>query len=163
MTRVLCCAIATAFTVASAQPLLADEKETPITITGCVAKGEKSGYLLKNVSLVNGTAPAGVSADQIYLRLNTTNGLKAHVGHQVNVMGKADFSDMDKGKLEVTRESDGLVTVSLSSERRKVTSTANPSDPTVRNAPTGTSGTASVPTYKMKVDSVTMVSGSCSM
>lgn len=159
--------IAIAFVAASAQlsrsqsVTLADER--PITISGCVERGTKADtFLIKNVSLVEGTPPAGTSPNQLYLRLDTTRGLKDHVGHRVDIHGIADFGDIDSGTLEVIKQSDGTVAVSLTSERETVTADLSPTDATAAAAPVGTSGRAEVPTYQLNVESIRMVAPTCS-
>lgn len=161
--------IALAVVAVSAQPSRSqsinrsEADHRPITIDGCVERGTKADtFLIKNVGMVEGTPPAGTSRNQLYLRLDTTKGLKEQVGHRVHVHGIADFGDIDSGTLEIIRQSDGTVAVSLSSERETVTAPASPTDATVAAAPVGTSGRAEVPTYKLKVESITMISPTCS-
>lgn len=148
------------------QPLAAAKDHRPITITACVAAGARNNtFLLRNLRLVQGTPPAGVSADRLYLRLDSTKGLKGHVGHQVNVSGIADFGDIDKGTVEITNGPiDTVEVVGLNSERRTINAQVKPDDATAAGAPVGTSGTTkvAVSTYKLKVESVQMASASCS-
>lgn len=150
--------LASASVAAAPQP----SNKTPITISGCVAQGEGSSkVLLTSVRMTQGTPPAGISPDQIYLRLDNAKKLAEHVGHEVSVAGTADFADMDKGTLEVEPNDDSTVSVKLTSERKTAAGTTTPTDPTVAQAPVGTSGKVQVPTYKMNVESVTMVAASC--
>ena len=82
-------------TAAAAPP---DMDDVPLTLSGCVVAGEaKDSYLLTNV-VVDGTTMAPPNA---FYRFNTTKGLKGHVGHRVEVRGKADLDDVDKGKVKV--------------------------------------------------------------
>ncbi len=129
-----------------------DTEDVPLTLSGCVVAGEeKDSFLLTNVE-VDGTTLAPVHA---FYRFNTTKGLKDHVGRRVEVTGKADLDDMDKGKLRV-RTDDGNVTTEISSERRTVK---------VEGAYFGTLGAmkldADVPTYKFEVDKISPLAGNC--
>lgn len=154
------------------QPVAAQDDHRPITIRGCVVAGEranqvflKEAFFLKDVRLIQGTPPAGSSADSLFLRLDTREGLKENVGHVVEVSGIADFGDIDKGTLELRKEpGDELVTVSLNSERRTVRAEVKPTDKIAAGVPVGTSGRTRipVPTYKLQVQSVKRASSSCS-
>ena len=63
-----------------------DMDDVPLTLSGCVVAGEaKDSYLLTNV-VVDGTTMAPTNA---FYRFNTTKGLKAHVGHRVEVTRKS--------------------------------------------------------------------------
>lgn len=130
-----------------------DMDEVPLTLSGCVIAGEaKDSYLLTNV-VVDGTTMAPPHA---FYRFNTTKGLKNHVGRRVEVKGKADFEDVDKGRVKV-RTDDGKVTTEVSSERRSVKA---------ENVWFGSMGAmkldAEVETYKFDVDSVKRLEGNCS-
>ena len=60
----------------------ADTADVPLTLSGCVIAGEaKDSYLLTNV-VIDGTSLAPANA---FYRFNTTEGLKSHVGHRVEV------------------------------------------------------------------------------
>src|SRR5262249_49318286 len=93
-----------------------------------------------------------------FLRLDSTKALKEHVGHEVSVSGMADFTDLDKGTLEASNDG-ATVTVTLKSERKSVTAVGSAGDPP--KTAVGTSGKAEVPTYKMKVRSVSMRAPPC--
>jgi len=135
---------------ASAAP--PDMDDVPLTLSGCVLAGEaKDSYLLTNV-VVDGTTMAPPNA---FYRFNTTKGLKEYVGRRVEVKGKADLDDVDKGKVKVRTE-DGKVTTEVSSERRTVKA---------KEAWFGSLGAmkldAEVATYKFNVDSVKPLQGNC--
>ena len=135
---------------ASAAP--PDMDDVPLTLSGCVVAGEaKDSFLLTNV-VVDGTTLAPPNA---FYRFNTTKGLKGYVGRRVEVRGKADLDDVDKGKVKVRAE-DGKVTTEVTSERRKVK---------VDDAWFGSFGAmkldADVATYKFEVDSVKPLAGNC--
>lgn len=135
---------------ASAAP--PDMNDVPLTLSGCVVAGEaKDSFLLTNV-VVDGTTLASPNA---FYRFNTTKGLKGYVGRRVEVRGKADLDDVDKGKVKVRTE-DGKVTTEVTSERRKVK---------VEDAWFGSVGAmkldAEVATYKFEVDSVKPLQGNC--
>ena len=144
-------ALAWAYTpdVTAAPP---DMEDVPLTLSGCVVAGQaKDSYLLTNV-VVDGTTFA--PADAFY-RFNTTKGLKDYVGRRVEVKGKADLDDVDKGKVRV-RTDDGKVTTEVTSERRTVKA---------KEAWFGSEGAmkldAEVATYKFTVDSVKPLAGNC--
>jgi hypothetical protein len=129
-----------------------DMDDVPLTLSGCVVAGEaKDSYLLTNV-VVDGTTLAPTNA---FYRFNTTKGLKDYVGHRVEVRGKADLDDVDKGKVKV-RTHDGKVTTEVTSERRNVK---------VEDAWFGSIGAmkldAEVPTYRFEVDAVRLLEGNC--
>lgn len=130
-----------------------DIDEVPLTLSGCVIAGEaKDSYLLTNV-VVEGTTLAPPHA---FYRFNTTKGLKEHVGRRVEVKGKADLDDVDKGKVKVRTDDDGKVTTEITAERRTVKT---------ENAWFGSMGAmkldAEVATYKFDVDSVKRLEGNC--
>jgi hypothetical protein len=129
-----------------------DMDDVPLTLSGCVIAGEaRDSYLLTNV-VVDGTTMAPPNA---FYRFNTTKGLKDHVGRRVEVKGKADLEDGDKGKVKV-RTDDGKVTTEVSSERRTVKA---------KDAWFGSMGAmkldADIDTYKFNVDSVKGLQGNC--
>lgn len=129
-----------------------DMDEVPLTLSGCVVAGEaRDSYLLTNV-VVDGTTMTPPNA---FYRFNTTKGLKDHVGRRVEVKGKADLTDVDKGKVKV-RTDDGKVTTSVTSERRTVKA---------EDAWFGSMGAvkldAEIATYKFNVDSVKRLEGNC--
>jgi len=120
----------------------------PITLTGCVAAGTESNtYMLSNV--MRSDKPGGSDAGTFYW-LDSPGKLKAHVGHQVEVLGRLD-DDVDKTK---TKAKDGKVEVK--SDNKKVEVPAG----TAAAEAAGTSGSKRA-SYKVKVQSVKMLSGSC--
>ena len=129
-----------------------DLNEVPLTLRGCVVAGEaKDSFLLTNVE-VEGPPLAPARA---FYRLNTTKGLKNHVARRVEVEGKADLNDVDKGKLRV-RTDDGKMTTEVTSERRTVK---------VKDIWFGSMGSmkidADIPTYKFDVEKVKRLEGDC--
>jgi hypothetical protein len=138
-------------TASAAPPDMAD---VPLTLSGCVLAGEgKDSYLLTNV-VVDGTTMAPANA---FYRFNTTKGLKEHVGRRVEVKGKADLDDVDKGKVKVRPDGDGKTTTQVSSERRTVK--------VEESVWFGSLGAkkldAEIATYKFNVDSVKRLEGNC--
>jgi hypothetical protein len=136
---------------ASAAP--PDMDEVPLTLSGCVVAGEaKDSYILTNV-VVDGTTLAPAHA---FYRFNSTKGLKEHVGRRVEVKGKADLDDVDKGKVKV-RTDDGKTTTQVSAERQSVK--------VADSVWFGTMGAkkldAEVASYKFNVDSVKRLQGNC--
>jgi hypothetical protein len=129
-----------------------DLNDVPLTLSGCVVAGEaRDSYLLTNV-VVDGPTMARPHA---FYRFNTSNGLKNYVGRRVEVKGKADLTDIDKGRVRV-RTDEGKPTTEVSSERRTVKAD---------DGWFGTSGAkkldADVVTYKFEVDSVKPLEGNC--
>ena len=136
-----------------ARAIAQEMKDVPLTLTGCVVAGEeKDSFLLSNV-VVDGSTLAPTDA---FYRFNTTKDFKDHVGKRVEVKGKADLDDPDKGKLQVNVEN-GKATTTVKSERRTVKVEEN-----VRfGSPGSMKMTADVVTYKFDVKSVTPVAGNC--
>ena len=137
--------------IASAAP--PDMDDVPLTLSGCVVQGEaKDSFLLTNV-VVDGTTMAPPHA---FYRFNTTKGLKGYVGRRVEVKGKADLDDVDKGKVKV-RTHDGKTTTEVKSEHRTVKA---------EDVWFGSMGAvkldAEVATYKFEVGSVKPLEGNCS-
>lgn len=136
---------------ASAAP--PDMDEVPLTLSVCVVAGEaEDSYMLTNV-VVDGTTVAPPNA---FYRFNTTKGLKAHVGHRVEVKGKADFDDVDKGKVKVRTDSDGKTTTQVTSERRTVKA-----DDVWFGSMGAKKLDAEIATYGFNVDSVKPLQGNC--
>jgi hypothetical protein len=138
------------YTLRAAAP--PDVDVVPLTLSGCVVAGEaKDSYLLTNV-VIDGTTLAPANA---FYRFNTTDGLKSHVGRRVEVKGKADLDDVDKGKVRI-RTDEGKTTTEVTSERRTVKAA---------DAWFGSLGAmkldAEVATYKFNVDSVKPLAGNC--
>jgi hypothetical protein len=139
-----------ALTASAAPP---DMNDIPLTLSGCVVAGEaKDSYMLTNV-VVDGTTMAPAHA---FYRFNTTKGLKEHVGHRVEVKGKADFDDADKGKVKV-RTDEGKTTTQVSSERQ----TVKVADSVWFGSMGAKKLDAEVVTYKFNVDSVKPLQGNC--
>ncbi len=129
-----------------------DMDDVPLKLSGCVVAGEKAGsFLLTNVE-VDGTTLAPIDG---FYRFNTTADLERYVGRRVEVKGRADLDDMDRGRVRVDTE-DGKTTTELTSERRTVT---------VDKAWFGSLGSMNVgenvPSYKFNVESVRPLEGNC--
>ena len=129
-----------------------DMKDVPLLLSGCVVAGEEKGsFLLSNVE-IDGTTLAPVRA---FYRFNTTDGLERYIGRRVEVKGRADLDDVDRGKVR-TRMQDGRMTTELTSERRTVK---------VEDAWFGSIGSmtpaADVPSYKFNVESIRPLEGNC--
>jgi len=157
----LCVLLATA-TTASAQtpsPKGGDKiVPEPITLSGCVAAGERNNtYMLSNVTRVDKPIPvpvgtSGTAEPAAFYWLDSPGKLKSHVGHQVQIIGMLD-DDVDKtevklkeGKVEVKAENGAKVEVP---------------EGTVAAAAAAGPGTSKRLSYKVKVQSVTMLAGSC--
>ena len=137
---------------ASAAP--PDMDEVPLILSGCVVAGEaKDSYILTNV-VVDGTTMAPAHA---FYRFNSTKGLKEHVGRRVELKGKADLDDVDKGKVKVRTDGDGKVTTQISSERQ----TVKVEDSVWFGSMGAKKLDAEIATYKFNVDSVKPLQGNC--
>ena len=64
-----------------------------ITVTGCVARGENGAFMLTSVAGKNGALGSYILADA------DKDDLQKHLGHRVEVTGKA--ADKGKGKIKV--------------------------------------------------------------
>jgi hypothetical protein len=73
-----------------------------ITVTGCVERGAEGGYILTNVAGKDGALSSYVLAESDDGDLDD---IDKHVGHRVEVTGKA--ADQGKGKLKVESKSEG--------------------------------------------------------
>ena len=131
-----------------------DLNDVPLTLTGCVVAGEgKDSFLLSHV-VVDGSSVAPSNA---FYRFDTTTDLKDHVGRRVEVTGKADLADMDKGTLEVKVDEKGNAKTKITSERRTVEVNDNVWFGSVGSMKIK----ADVPTYKFEVHKVKRLEGNC--
>jgi hypothetical protein len=98
---------------------------------------------------------ATLAPPDAFYRFNTSEGFKNYVGRRVEVKGKADLDDVDKGKVRV-RTDEGRTTTEVTSERRTVKA---------KESWFGSDGAmkidADVATYKFTVDSVKPLAGNC--
>jgi hypothetical protein len=130
-----------------------DIDEVPLTLSGCVVAGEaKDSYLLTNVT-VEGSSMA---APHAFYRFNTTKGFKNYVGRRVEIKGKADLDDVDKGKVKV-RTKDGEVRTEVKSEGR----TVKVNDDVWFGSMGAMKVDAEIATYKFDVDSIKPLEGNC--
>ena len=145
-------AVASGYSVtATAAP--PDMDDVPLTLSGCVVAGEaKDSYLLTNVT-VEGSSMAPPHA---FYRFNTTKGLKNYVGRRVEINGKADLDDVDKGKVKVRTE-DGKVRTEVKSEGR----TVKVNDDVWFGSLGAKKLDAEIATYKFEVKSVKPLEGNC--
>jgi hypothetical protein len=152
----------------------------PITLTGCVEAGVAPGtFVLTHVvrsdspakdtaglpqpSVANPTATApiaptgttGTDTKAALYWLDPPEKLKAHVGHKVAVVGMLD-DDVDKAKI---KEGDDKVKIEAERGTRKVE--AKEGTAAAAEAAAAKTGEKQ-PSYKVKVNSVTMISSSCS-
>lgn len=131
-----------------------DMDEIPLTLSGCVVAGEqKDSFLLTHVRFEGDT----LAPSNAFYRFDSTKDLKKHVGRRVEVKGKADLEDLDRGKLEMKVGEDGHMKTKITSERRTVE--------VDRDVFFGSLGAmkvkADVPTYKFDVEKVKRVEGNC--
>ncbi|HXG53865.1 MAG TPA: hypothetical protein VNJ03_00660 [Vicinamibacterales bacterium] len=152
-------------------PVPGDDKIAPgpVTLTGCVAAGDKKDtFMLSNVHRVDTAAattggtpnahPSGHAmmtpdANVVYW-LDSPAKLRGHVGHQVTIEGTLD-EDVDKSKVKV--KADGKTQVTT--ERTKSVKAPAGSATGAAMASGGTETKRL--TYKVKVASVTMTADTC--
>jgi hypothetical protein len=145
-------ALATGYS-ATATAAPPDMDDVPLTLSGCVVAGEgKDSYLLTNVT-VDGSS---IAPPHAFYRFNTTKGLKNYVGRRVEITGKADLDDVDKGKVKV-RSEDGQVRTEVKSEGR----TVKVNDAVWFGSMGAMKLDAEVATYKFDVKSVKPLEGNC--
>ncbi len=128
----------------------------PIALTGCVAAGiEPDTYMLSHVltNVLRADTPVGTSGssrpDVVYW-LNSPGKLKPHVGHQVLVTGTLD-NDVSGTKVE---EKDGKVELKNGMKKVEVPEGTAAAEAVKPGGVTRTS-------YKVRVQSVKMLSGRC--
>jgi hypothetical protein len=125
----------------------------PITLTGCVNAGSKPDtYMLTNVAKAD--TPVGTSGTvepNVIYWLTSPGKLKPHVGHQVQVVGILD----DDVKTTKVKAKDGKVEIKKGDKKVEL-----PEGTTAADAlkPDGNKRTS----YKVEVQSVKMLSESCS-
>jgi hypothetical protein len=98
-----CCLTAAQDLEKKSQTKVSVEDGRSVTVTGCVARNADGGYILTNAANKEGDLGS-------YLLTSDNDDLKNHVGHRVEISGKA--ADQGKGKLKVetkneTRVADG--------------------------------------------------------
>ena len=84
-----------------------------ITVTGCVARNPDGGFMLTNVANKAGTLGSYM------LTLEDDDDVKDHVGHRVEIEGKA--ADKGSGRIKVETKSE---TTAADGDKSKTTSTA---------------------------------------
>ena len=84
-----------------------------ITVTGCVARNPDGGYLLTNVADKSG------ALGSYMLTLEDDDDVKDHVGHRVEIEGKAADKGTGRIKVETKNES-----TAADGDKSKTTSTA---------------------------------------
>ncbi|MDO8681463.1 MAG: hypothetical protein Q7R30_23345 [Acidobacteriota bacterium] len=130
-----------------------------VTLSTCVEKGQKADtFVMTHVAAVPAHAP---SHGRVVYWFDSVKPLRAHVGHQVNIMGT--ITDVDSEEMEVKLGEDGKGgwTVEVEGPGRDVKAT--PAQLGVSTAGRK-SGKADIQTtvVKVKIDTLTMVSASCS-
>jgi hypothetical protein len=138
------------------------KKDARLTLSGCVVAGKSDGsYMLTNV-VVDGQDKALAPAHAFY-RLESTKGLKSHIGHAVELTGVADLNDLDKGTLKVKTDEHGATTASIESERKTTKAEVGAESGLIPAAMVGSEGSMKVDiaTYKFKISKVRMVAVHC--
>jgi hypothetical protein len=134
-----------------ARALAKGRSEIPAKISGCVVAGEAKGSFLLTGVTVDGNVPSNA-----FYRLDSTKGLRPHVGQRVEVSGVADLGEYEKGKVKVNTD-DGKTTtkVTAGDQRLKVDS----------NVWAGSMGAAKmkadIDTYGFEVKRVKRIDGNC--
>ena len=147
-------AIATIPTAATS----ADDKA--VTITGCLLKGDKGGYVMTNVAEISG---AGMPLRVIYW-LSGAKNLSDHVGHKIEVSGT--IRPTEGGEVEVDpakRSSQVGISIQVEARGRNIeTTTTDPAKVPQGGKPDGkTEKEIKMPAYKLKVKDIRMLSATC--
>lgn len=137
----------------------ADEKA--VTITGCLLKGDKGGYVMTNVSEISG---AGMPNRVIYWLSGARNLLGDHVGHKIAVSGT--INPTTGGEVEVDpakRSGQQGTSIQVEARGRNIeTTTTDPAKVPEGGKPDGrTEKEIKMPAYKVKVKSVDMLAATC--
>ena len=149
--------LAVAVAVLCSAGLIAADDDVRVRITGCVMDGDEGTFVLTNVQeLTDGKM---VSSPAIYW-LSTAKGLKAQVGHKVEVNGT--FSPLrDEGKTgKMTVESDsasGEQTVKVENGAKKAEATVGTSGSSATSVKTE----ITKPYRRLEVKSMKMIARSC--
>jgi uncharacterized protein YdeI (BOF family) len=140
-----------ALMIAAALTASAAADSRKVKLTGCVTPGDKSDtYVLTNVSSSDVVGTSGSTIGQPVYWLDSPGKLKAHVRQTVEITGRLD-EDLKK---TTVKEKDGKVEMKADGKKVVVpeNSTAAAGMP---------SGSVDAPGYKVKVNSVKVVSDSC--
>lgn len=131
----------------------ADQERKSLTIRGCVWEGARSKtFMLMNVTEVS---PAGDSVPAaVFYWLNTTRGLKQHIGETVEITGTVSMRDSGLGRFQTlpVPATDRSIVV-IKRGRREVT--------VGMNLRSSTTEVQQKPVRELKVESVRMVMPSC--
>lgn len=139
-----------------------DKDHARLTLTGCVVAGDgKDSYMLTNV--VVGGQDSGRAPENAFYRLESTKNLKSHVGHQVELSGTADLSDLDKGTLKIKTDEQGKSTASIDADGKKVTVPVDKDSGLVPAVMVGSEGSmkTEIATYKFKTSKIRMIGDRC--
>ena len=145
--------VAAAIVVTASTPSLAQQipdkvQPQPVTLTGCVAAGEKPNtYVLTHIT--SSADVIGTSGTPIYW-LSPAGKLKGHVGQKVDISGTLE-KNVDRTKV---KEKDGSVEVKGDGKAVKVPARSSAA---AALPPPG----AKDPGFKVKVKSVTTLADSC--
>lgn len=130
---------------------IARDKDVPMTLTGCVVAGEEPGTFMVTNVVAEGLGPTNA-----FYRLDSSKDLARQVGHRVEIKGKADLGDFDKGKMRVKTD-DNKVTTEVKADGKKVK--------VEESIWAGTMGSrkinADIATYGFEVKSVKRLEGNC--
>ena len=136
----------------------ADDKA--VTITGCLLKGDKGGYVMTNVAEISG---AGMANRVIYW-LSGAGNLDEHVGHKIAVGGTIKLTEGGEVEVDPAKRS-GQVGTSIQVEARGrsiETTTTDPAKVPQGGKPDGkTEKEIKMPAYKLKVKDIRMLAATC--
>jgi hypothetical protein len=152
--------MAMASPAASPQTKPDDERAvgSKVTIMTCVEKGQKADtFLMTNVAAVPVHAE---SHGRVVYWFDTVKPLRAHVGHQVRIMGS--ITDVDSEEMEVKLGEDGKGgwTVEVEGPGQNVRATAAQAGVATAGRESGKNDIKTT-LVKVKIDNVTMVAASC--
>jgi hypothetical protein len=126
-------------------------KDAPITIRGCLLAGTRTDTFVLN----NLTSSVGDASHVIYW-LSSTNGLKDHVGETIEVTGPV--VGISEGELNVRTDPANSPDTTIEVKARGKEAKAR----TDGDADTKTTEERTMPVHRIKVQSIRMVSTTCS-
>ena len=104
--------------------------DKPVTLTGCVVKGESGGYLLTGVANTTpgstvATPPAGTltavtRASHVLYWLDDDDEVKGHTGRRVEISGEIE-AEIEKGEIELERMDNGMIKLQAKYDGKTVT------------------------------------------
>jgi len=155
-------------TGSASQPGTSPQTAQQITLRGCVTPGVDSGtYLLTHVTERPAAGRSAIPTDahgrKVLFWLDKDEGLRAHAGKMVEVMGTTGEIEKSEIELKPGRQASGGLIAEFEGPGKDVKAPTS-----VLGGAVGTSGTAGAPKddiktflFKVKVDDVRVAEGSC--